>query len=87
MEETWLGVEADPRSWRTWRPVLSIVIVLIIMIAAAIDFAQPAWLLVGLVGPAALAGDEMTRRHRRRAVGGVKVGTGGAVPSKPSTTS
>ena len=40
--------------------------VLVIMVAAAVASGQAAWALIGLVGPVALAGDELVRRRQRR---------------------
>ncbi|MDQ2726524.1 MAG: hypothetical protein M3Y91_01350 [Actinomycetota bacterium] len=84
MAESWVEIEQSPRERRTWRHVIAVVIVLVIMVAAAIDLAQPAWLLVGLIGPAALAGDEVARRHRRRAGRSVELQSrGGPSPKAP----
>lgn len=80
-----MAVEEDRREWRTWRLVISIGAALVIMVVAAIDLAQPAWLLIGFIGPAALAGDEVARLHRRRTLRRLALRAAGPPPDPPVT--
>jgi hypothetical protein len=65
-----LGGVGRRSEWREFKVALSMLVVLGVVVAEAIHSGQPAWVLIGLIGPAvlvALEGPAVVRHWPRRA--------------------